>query len=227
MRPPSTRPATFVGAPFSTNVMLDLRAAHACVRRERLIAGTPAELLELLFELRSETTLAIGLAELPGARDLGGHDPQVRAAVLGHRALVRLPIVHAKRVRDHARAGLHLQDRRPQPQVQFGQQVQRHHRRGAEVGFEYIALDDAHALAELLGLHVTLRQPCQLRIVFDADGLRAEIPGRCDGDLAIACAEVVDAVGSRSPAPSSACARRGRRWSAPRRHPCRAGRSPA
>ncbi len=44
-------------------------------------------------------------------------------------------------------------------------------------------------------MHVTLRQACELRIVFDADGLRAEIPGRCDGDLAIACAEVVDAVG--------------------------------
>jgi hypothetical protein len=93
------------------------------------------------------------------------------------------------------RAGLHLQDRRPQSQVELGQQVQRHHRRRAEVGFEDVALDDAHTLAELFGLHVTLSEPCELRVVFDTDGLCAEVPGGGNGDLAVACAEVVDAVG--------------------------------
>ena len=48
--------------------------------------------------------------------------------------------------------------------------------------------------------------PC--RVVLDADGRRAEVLGGRDGDLAVAGAEVVDAIGGGRPRPSSACARR-------------------
>src|ERR1700752_1370592 len=92
---------------------LELRAAYARIRDQRLAARAPAQLLERLFELHGEAPTAVDLPERPFAGALRGHDPQVRVAVLRHRALVRLPVVHQERVRDYARAWLHPQDRRP------------------------------------------------------------------------------------------------------------------
>ena len=83
---------------------------------------------------------------------------------------------------------------RLQPQVQLGQQVQRHDRGGAEVGLEDIAVNDLYLLAEAVRLHVALRQARQLRIVFDADCTGAEVTGCGDRDLAVARTEVVHAV---------------------------------
>ena len=91
---------------------VELRAAQLRVR-ERLPGSSPAVPL-ICWNVCSRCITNRSLppfcwnCQVPV--DVRGHDPQVRIAVVGHRAVVRLPIVHQERMRHHARAGLHLRE---------------------------------------------------------------------------------------------------------------------
>jgi hypothetical protein len=86
------------------------------------------------------------------------------------------------------------QELRAEPSVEIGREVERHHRRLAQVGREEIVLAEGHPLGELepAGAGVGLRH--QRRVDLEAHAAGPAIPRRRDDDPTIAGPEIVDDV---------------------------------
>ena len=98
-------------------------------------------------------------------------------------------------MRDDPRAGLELGEQaRPQLHIEIRQQVERHHRRLAELGAEQILVAELDQLGDAVLLRVLLRLLDALRVDVDADRADAEFLGRHHRNAAVARAEVVEHV---------------------------------
>src|SRR6185503_13342063 len=178
----------------------DLFAAHAAVGdRERLAFGAERAGEHLEFLLERE----LALRQLVRAGDLGGHDPEQRgaprlvavavAAGAEVGGLVGLPFAHGEGVGDDARAGLQVEDLRPQLEVDVRQQEHGDHGGLGEVGLEQVRLHELRALGDAFFRGVALRQLDHVGVVLDAEGARAALR-RGDHGAAVARAEVHDEV---------------------------------
>jgi hypothetical protein len=148
----------------------------------------PSSIWKLLLEMQH------AFFGLPAARRPRRHDPQERlaiaAALAAHdRVLVGDPVVHVEGVGDDARARPHLQDRRPQLQVQMALDEQRQHRGLRKIGGKEIALHEARLVRDAFLFGVALRKGHELVVIFDAERLHAALRRRDHRD-AVARAEI-------------------------------------
>ena len=110
-------------------------------------------------------------------------------------AVIRPPFFHREGMGHDASPRLHVEDGRPETQVQGRQQVHRHDRRVREVRGEDIALDELRARRNALLGGIAVRQRDHRRVVFDA-GRRGDLEvAHCsDGDATVARAQVYQLV---------------------------------
>src|SRR5687768_14344386 len=99
--------------------------------------------------------------------------------------LIRLPLSHCERVRDYSRAGLHVEEGRPELQVQVGEQEKSHDSRVPEISLENVTFDEFRGAPNAFLLGETFRQRHHVRVVLNAGGVRAALRG---GDYGAAIA---------------------------------------
>jgi hypothetical protein len=162
--------------------------------------------LKLLLErdLIVDRLAAKAELRLPRACNFRGNDPEEEvAATAGAAILARgvelfvvlgFPVFHAEIVRDDARAGLQLEELRPEREVHPRQQIHGDHARLGEIGLEEVALVERNLVRDPCAARVLLGLRDTRGVEIDAEPARAVLGRRRDDDASIARAQVDEIV---------------------------------